>query len=264
MMPMASMVCMAISMAICFLLPLGLAIFFRRQGGRWRDFFLGAAVFFLFVLVLEQGVHALVLGSLLGQTISGNLILYALYGGVMAGLFEEVGRLAAFRFLRPAPGQTARALMYGAGHGGMEAVMVVGLTYISNLLVSSWINAGTLEQNVGALDEATLQTVAQMVAAPATTYLWGGVERIIAIGIHLALSVLVYLAYCRGRQGVTLFVGAILLHAAVDACTILASAFLPVAGIELVALACALGLGLVAWKVYQQEAKNWGGIAQKS
>ena len=108
---MPSMVCMAVSMAICFLLPLGLALFFRRQGGRWRDFFLGAAVFFLFALVLEQGGHSLVLNGPLGQTITGNLLLYALYGGLMAGLFEEVGRLVAFRLLRPAPGQTARALM---------------------------------------------------------------------------------------------------------------------------------------------------------
>lgn len=261
---MASMVCMAVSMAICFLLPLGLALFFRRQGGRWRDFFLGAAVFFLFALVLEQGVHSLVLNGPLGQTITGNLLLYALYGGLMAGLFEEVGRLVAFRFLRPAPGQTARALMYGAGHGGIEAVMIVGLSYISNLLVSSWINAGTLEQNLGTLDEATLQTIAQMVATPATTYLWGGVERIIAIGIHLALSVLVYLAYCRGRQGLTLFVGAILLHAAVDACSILAAAYLPIVGVELLVLVCALGLGLVAWKVYQKEAERWGSVASKS
>ena len=54
--------------------------------------------------------------------------LYALYGGLAAGLFEETGRLLAFRFiLKP---HTARitALSYGIGHGGIEAFWVMGLS----------------------------------------------------------------------------------------------------------------------------------------
>lgn len=42
-MPGAAMACMTVSLLIAFGLPLGLGLFFRRRGGRWRAFLLGAA-----------------------------------------------------------------------------------------------------------------------------------------------------------------------------------------------------------------------------
>ena len=56
-MPGAAMACMTASLLIAFGLPLGLGLFFRRRGGRWRAFLLGAAVFLVFALVLEQRAH---------------------------------------------------------------------------------------------------------------------------------------------------------------------------------------------------------------
>ena len=47
-MPGAAMACMTASLLIAFGLPLGLGLFFRRRGGRWRAFLLGAAVFLVF------------------------------------------------------------------------------------------------------------------------------------------------------------------------------------------------------------------------
>ena len=99
-MPGAAMACMTASLLIAFGLPLGLGLFFRRRGGRWRAFLLGAAVFLVFALVLEQRAHQLILGGPAGGVITGDLGLYALYGGLMAGLFEETGRFAAFQLLR--------------------------------------------------------------------------------------------------------------------------------------------------------------------
>lgn len=155
-MPGAAMACMTASLLIAFGLPLGLGLFFRRRGGRWRAFLLGAAVFLVFALVLEQRAHQLILGGPAGGVITGDLGLYALYGGLMAGLFEETGRFAAFQLLRRSGkgGTPQDALIYGAGHGGMEAVLLVGLTNVSNLLLSFWLNTGTLEQHMGQLDDA--------------------------------------------------------------------------------------------------------------
>lgn len=107
----------------------------------------------------------------------------------MAGLFEETGRFAAFQLLRRSGkgGTPQDALIYGAGHGGMEAVLLVGLTNVSNLLLSFWLNTGTLEQHMGQLDDAAAQALAAAVAAPPHTYLWGGLERIVAVAIHISL-----------------------------------------------------------------------------
>lgn len=254
----AAMVCMAASLLIALGLPLGLGLFFRRRGGRWRAFFLGAAVFPVFALVLEQRAHQFILGGPAGGTIAGHLGLYALYGGLMAGLFEETGRFAAFQLLRRSGkgGAPQDALIYGAGHGGMEAVLLVGLTNISNLLLSFWLNTGTLEQHMGPLDDGAAQALAAAVAAPPYTYLWGGLERIVAVAIHISLSVLVWRAVER-RGSLWLFPAAIALHAGVDACAILAAASMPLAGVELVALVWAVALAVLARRVWRQrERKN--------
>ena len=87
-----------------------------------------------------------------------------------------------------------------------------------------------------------------LVTAPAGMYLWSGFERVVAIAIHLSLSVLVYAAVGnRSWKGLVL---AILLHAGVDACAILTSAWLPIAGVELAALIWAVGLVLLARRTY--------------
>ncbi len=44
-MPGAAMACMTASLLIAFGLPLGLGLFFRRRGGRWRPFFWGRRCF---------------------------------------------------------------------------------------------------------------------------------------------------------------------------------------------------------------------------
>ena len=222
-MPGAAMACMTASLLIAFGLPLGLGLFFRRRGGRWRAFLLGAAVFLVFALVLEQRAHQLILGGPAGGVITGDLGLYALYGGLMAGLFEETGRFAAFQLLRRSGkgGTPQDALIYGAGHGGMEAVLLVGLTNVSNLLLSFWLNTGTLEQHMGQLDDAAAQALA--------------VER---------------------RASLWLFPAAIALHAGVDACAILAAAHMPLAGVELVALVWAMALAVLARWIWRQREKK--------
>ena len=48
---------------------------------------------------------------------------------------------------------------------------LVGLTNVSNLLLSFWLNTGTLEQHMGQLDDAAAQALAAAVAAPPHTCL---------------------------------------------------------------------------------------------
>ena len=61
---------------------LAVMLWLRRRGGRWRDFFLGAGIFFLFAMVLEQMLHQLVLRSPAGPTLQGSVWLTGLYGGL--------------------------------------------------------------------------------------------------------------------------------------------------------------------------------------
>ena len=256
--PFASMAVMALVGLFTVVFPLCLGVvFWRKYKGRWRFFLLGCVIFPLFALTLEGSINRAVLYGPIGSAITGNLWLYALFGGAMAGIFEECGRWAAFRLTQRWSRGPEDALMYGAGHGGIEAALLAGSMMLNNLLVSMALNQNGLAgvealMGTGPLSDAQIATLAPLVTAPAGIYLWSGFERIVAIVIHLSLSVLVYAAV-RNRSWKSLVL-AIVLHAGVDACAILTSAWLPIAGVELVALVWAIALALLAWRTYQAMA----------
>ena len=156
-----SIVFMVISCAISFIIPIVLLIYFRKK--KHADvlpFFIGCAVMLVFALILEALVHRAVLGSSAGEVIRNNTWLYALYGGLMAGLFEETGRFVAFRtVLKKKLYKDANALMYGAGHGGFEAIVIVGFTMINNIIWSVLINSGNTGMLTGALSGDILEQV---------------------------------------------------------------------------------------------------------
>ena len=198
--PILSMVFMALAALFCFAMPILLLIYYRKKGADILPFFIGCAVFVIFALILESLMHQLVLKVLpVGKTILGNTLLYALYGGLAAGIFEETGRFLAFKtVLKKKLGNDRNALMYGAGHGGIEAILIVGLTYIGNIVISMLINAGQTDVLMAtATGEAAEQLKAvfdSLIATAPWTYLLAIVERAVAITTHVCLSVLVWFA----------------------------------------------------------------------
>ena len=196
---------MIFSLAVAFGLPIGLYLYLKRKlYARTSSFVFGMLVFILFALVLESGVHTFVF-ALTGTAITGSLFLYALYAGVMAAAFEETGRYLAMRFLlgRMGPMDGKNALMYGAGHGGAEAMILLGLTSINNLANATLINSGSMPEVLSGLADADRQMIVDSVAAlwesPAWLFFAGGFERVVAICLHVALSVLVWRAVRDGK-----------------------------------------------------------------
>ena len=211
-------------------------------------------VFILFALVLETAVHSLVF-SLAGTALTGNLFLYAVYAALMAAAFEETGRYLAMRFVLRHRFDGKNALMYGAGHGGAEAMILLGLTSINNLVNTALINSGSLPDVLSGLDEATLESVlggvSQLWTAPAYIFFVAGFERTVAICLHIALSVLVWRAV-RDRKASwywTAFGG----HFAVD----FAAVIMPNYSILLTEALFALMTAAVAWyavRAYREAA----------
>ena len=228
--PSLTIVCMAISCAVSFCLPVILLLYFRKKkGADFLPFFIGCAVMLVFALILEAAVHTVVLATPAGAFIQDHLWLYALYGGFMAGLFEETGRWIAFRtVLKHRQDKDANALMYGAGHGGFEAAAIVGVAMINNLVWSVMINSGNSAAVTDSLTGDTLAQVQQsmqtLVSTPSYQFLLGSVERIFAVAIQISLSVLVWFSVRRPGKGY-LYPAAILIHFAVDAAAALLSGF---------------------------------------
>ena len=258
--PILSMVFMALAALFCFAVPVLLLIYYRKKGADILPFFIGCIVFVIFALILESLMHQLVLKVLpVGKTILGNTLLYALYGGLAAGIFEETGRFLAFKtVLKKKLGNDRNALMYGAGHGGVEAILMLGLAYIGNIVMSVLINAGQTDLlTATAAGEAAEQLKAVLDSLTATapyTYLMGIVERIVAITTHICLSVLVWFAVKKPGKG-WLFPLAILLHAALDGIMVILAAHLPVVAVEGCLAVMALGLALLARALWQRNAE---------
>ena len=83
-----------------FLIPIVLFIYFRKNKKTdISPFFVGCFIFIFFSMILETSVHKVVLGSAIGTNIKNNIVLYAIYGGAMAAVFEECGRLFAFKVM---------------------------------------------------------------------------------------------------------------------------------------------------------------------
>ena len=196
--PFGSVAGMLFSMLISFLVPLGLAAaLWRKEKASWFSYPGGMTVFILFAMFLGSMAHAVILTAT-GSLITGNLLLYALYGGLMAAAFEECGRLVAMRFVLRRHQTKQNALMYGVGHGGTEAMLILGLTSLNNFINSTMINSGTMEGTLASLDDATRQMVSQSFIAlwetPSYLFFVAGYERLVTMALHIALSVLVYRA----------------------------------------------------------------------
>ena len=244
------------SLCISIALPVVLLIVVHKKTkARMAMAVIGAATFFLFAMVLEQILHAVVLG-VGGERITGNIWIYGLYGGLAAGLFEEVGRFVAMRFAMKKQLNLPNALMYGVGHGGIEAILIVGLASVSNLVTSIMINAGTLEASLGALDqatkEATLTQLSALWTTPSYQFFLSGIERIVAVTLHIALSVLVFQAVKLGKKFYWFLAFAI--HAGVDFATVIAANYLNLVLVEVMLAVLVAGVVVLTVSLCR---RNW-------
>lgn len=260
------MLCMLIGVAI----PVVLATYFRKKYDvGMLPFWMGVLVMLVFAFVLEQMVHALVLTSGAGEAISSNMWLMAIYGGLMAGLFEETGRFVAMRFvLKKRDSDPHNALMYGAGHGGFEAVMVLSVGMVNNLIYAFCINTGTTAVLMTSLDDGTKQMLEQafdtLVNASPFLFLLSPLERFAAVLAQLALSVLVWFAATRSGQLRWYFV-AVALHCVMDAgAAILSGLGVPTLLIEVVVWILAIGFALVARHVWKKNTDVYHSLEGES
>lgn len=255
----ASIIGMVVSLIISVGLPIALLIIvWRKTRAKVSSFFIGAATFIVFALILEQILHTIVFKAA-GTALTGNIWLYALYGGLAAGVFEETGRYLAMKLCMKKNLNKQNAIMYGVGHGGIEAILLTGMTYVSNLVVSLMINSGQISAilSMNGVDDTTYQqTMAQLMVmgtTPSWQFYMAGVERISAIIFHISLSYLVYLAV--KEKKLSWYLLAILLHFLLDALAVITVSYLPMLVVELILLAFSSVVGFIVWKMYHMRSE---------
>jgi uncharacterized membrane protein YhfC len=249
MVPAGSLIMIVINAILGIGVPIVLAWWLvKKYKVNIRTILIGAAVFILFALVLETIMHQIVLKGPHGATITGNIWYYALYGGLAAGIFEETGRFLAMKFLlKKEPTEAKTAVAYGVGHGGVEMMIIFGLTMISNLAIAAMINGGQTEMLLGSAPaEARAQVEAQFAQLEMTTagtYLLGLWERISALILQIGLSVVVWTAVRKGGKWLWLFPAAILLHFLVDGAAVVLAKSASAVVVEIIVFCIAIAVG---------------------
>lgn len=232
--PQANIIGMEVTLGVTVLLPIVLAVYARiKYRAKISSFFIGAGIFIGFALILEQLFHYLVM-SIVGESLVNNIWIYAVYGGLAAGIFEEAGRFIAMRFAMKKTLNRTNAFMYGIGHGGAEAIIIVGLNAISNLITAFMINSGGIEALINALPEdqkeATYESIAQLWTLPAYQFHLAGIERVIAILLQITFSLIIFKAVKTGKK--IYVIGAVALHFFVDAAMVICANYLDVVYVE--------------------------------
>ncbi len=255
--PTLSIVFMMVAALAGIAIPVGLYLYFRKRHGADRmPFWIGCIVFPVFALGLERLAYMAMAHWGFWLNVQSNIWAYGAFAGMMAGLFEETGRYFGFAvLLRKKRGKDINGLMYGAGHGGIEVVLLMSVSMISNLVFAFSVNAGTADPSLASI-------AAQLATLPSTTFLVSIVERIGAVALHISLSVLVWFAV-KNKKRFWLFPLAIVLHALVDAIAVVMSRF--VSNIWLIEGAVYLLAGVcvvLAVIVYKRNAKPAEAVAE--
>ena len=213
---------MLVQILICFVLPIGLAVWaIQRRShpkkGAAKIFFIGMGIFFLFAGVLESPFRGI------ARQFQQTPWLYALYGALLAGVFEEVGRFLGFKFIQkriPTKiNDTETPFLYGLGHGGLEMILVGSLTMLSNFLFATMINSGAIQKVLAQTPESSRATINNVVKQLTATSGWtvslSLMERLLALTVQIALSVVVWLLIVKRKQWFWLLLP-IGLHAFID------------------------------------------------
>ena len=246
---------MAVDAVLGIAVPVCLAVWLvRKYRARLSTILIGAGTFIVFALVLESIMHQLVLKGPNGPAIMGNTLLFAVYGGLAAGVFEETGRFLSMKFLlKKEPSTALPGIAYGIGHGGAEMLIIFGITMMSNFVVSALINAGLsgilfakVPEDAAAQLQAQLN---QLQTVGAGTLLIGLWERISALVLHLGLSMLVWVAVRKGGKWLWLFPAAVALHAIVDAGVVMLQKSVGMVPLELIVSAEAVAVAAIGYMV---------------
>lgn len=196
---------------VSLILPVLVLILFalkHRKQGIISAWLLGAAGFFVTQILIRLPILTALQSQSWFLSFSQNhLFAYAFSLAFTAGLFELAGRFVVAKLLKKRL-TLRRSLAAGLGHGGIEAMLLIGITYINNLAYIAMINSGTFDATLAqaaamGVDVSQLELIRQqLLSASPALFLLAGLERILAMTGHLAMSLLVCYGVAHGKTGI--------------------------------------------------------------
>ena len=198
---------------VALLAPAWLAAAWRhRTQVPLRVFFYGMLTFFVFQPVLRMSWQ-IPLYRWLAHDPRWHLPMLV-FAALTAGLFEECGRWVAFRYLLPKRHDAPTAVMLGLGHGGLEAMLLVGVGFLALGTAYLLAHAGVVVPE-GVQSLVGSQFAGMTLASPVLALL----ERTSALAAHVGLSLIVLQTFVRGTKRWLVY--AIALHFVFDLVVVL-------------------------------------------
>lgn len=217
-------------------LPLIAGFYFsRRFDLSWKLFLAGGLTF-----IASQVLHIPLVLVLTPTFQSGGILAYAAILGLLAGIFEESARYLLFKFILKKSNTWNEGVYVGIGHGGMEAIIIgifAALTFI-NMLAYRYIDLSTVPSIPPEQLELAKQQVEAYWSTPPYLALFGFIERIFAMCLHISLSILVL--YGLRSMNPIWFWLAVTWHALVDGFAVYLGQRLDPLAVESVIASCAV------------------------
>ena len=181
--------------------PAALAyVLILRERMDWAIVAFGALVFFAVEIVRLTALSEILRSFSESTPSPGTLIAILILLAGAGGLLQEIGRYLGYIFLIKDRKTWNNAVLFGLGHGGLDAVIVALSAFAGAVNVIS-INA--FDPNRTSLSPAEIANVLQRKAAlsqiPWYDPLVNGIEQALLIAIQICFSVVVLQAFVRGK-----------------------------------------------------------------
>jgi len=114
-------------LVVSILVPIIVLVYFRKKYNiNLKIVGVGVLIFIGFTQILETPFQLFMRGNPTTAEFLENPFIFSIFGGLTAGIFEELGRFVAFYYLLKKYRDYKDGLAYGIGHGGIESILVGG------------------------------------------------------------------------------------------------------------------------------------------
>jgi uncharacterized membrane protein YhfC len=166
-----------------------------------------------------------------------------------SGPFEEIARYCVLTFGAKRTRGWREGVMFGAGHGGIEAVLLIGAACVSSLVLLTLGDTILAQQAALPAEQlAAVQAQIETARSAGPLVLVGVFERVFAMLFHIGMSVLVLRAVETGAKRWLAL--AIALHIGFNALAVIAQQYAGVAAAEAVIFLG--GIGALIWTLRQR------------
>ena len=212
---------MVIVALVCMGIPfIALAYMKTKTGAKITSFLKGLLFYALFAFGVSGLINILLLGGLsLSSVLNRSIhpVYYAVYGAVLAVIVEETGKFIGLKYMMKKNPDKQNALLFGLGHGGLEALAYGSSLFMGNFVLALLVNSLGVDEyfnKLGITGEKLVEqknNLAALMAIPTSEYVAYGIERVFLLALQIALTILVFMAV-NNRKLKPMFPIAILLH----------------------------------------------------